>query len=142
MPGQDIQAAEGKVKCVEAKLKKELHSKVATSWLKSLGSRPDVSEAKANSIQPPNTSSWRHQPTSRQVDPLTSLHCIVLKESEKYFSQLILSPLSSTPSLVGWILFHLIFVLQLTTIALFLRCTMVNTRKPAQVDIKTYRKYK
>ena len=142
MPGQDIQAAEGKVKCVEAKLKKELHSKVATSWLKSLGSRPDVSEAKANSIQPPNTSSWRHQPTSRQVDPLTSLHCIVPLDSEKSFLHY--------PAVRRWLArfcsiclaIELIFVLQLTTIALFLRCTMVNTRKPAQVDIKTYRKYK
>jgi len=46
--------------------------KVATSWLKSLGSRPDVSEAKANSIQPPNTSSWRHQPTSSSRPSLSS----------------------------------------------------------------------
>jgi len=50
--------------------------KVATSWLKSLGSRPDVSaEAKSrpdNSGHPPSTSSWRHQPTSSSRPSLSS----------------------------------------------------------------------
>jgi len=50
--------------------------KVATSWLKSLGSRPDVSaDAKSrpdNSGHPPNTSSWRHQPTSSSRPSLSS----------------------------------------------------------------------
>ena len=44
--------------------------KVATSWLKSLGSRPDAPEAKGKptgSQNLPNTSSWRHKPTSRLV---------------------------------------------------------------------------
>jgi len=48
--------------------------KVATSWLKSLGSRPDISaETKDKSCgHPPNTSSWRHQPTSSSRPSLSS----------------------------------------------------------------------
>jgi len=51
--------------------------KVATSWLKSLGSRPDAPEAKGRadaggSGHPPNTSAWRHQPTSSSRPSLSS----------------------------------------------------------------------
>jgi len=49
--------------------------KVATSWLKSLGSRPDAPETKGKptgSQNLPNTSSWRHKPTSSSRPSLSS----------------------------------------------------------------------